>query len=403
MAIGIGSLTSSSGGGSTEYIYENLRKQYNSFQFPTAIILVNGKQIGKAQRDLVLSDIEVENCSGYEASMASFCIYNTYIKDTSTFAYDEVKDYIMLGSLVQILLGYDKSIKNVFTGFISKINFFFQEDDIPGIMVTAMDAKGIMMANSYAKQLTATSYSAAVSEIFEGAVYTTLVEKGIIAKLDISDTPDAQQGAGAGTASGGNKEDSDQSIEMVSESDYEFIVKCAKKFNYEFFVYNGVVKFRKAKEKTDILIEIGPGEGLREIDIEYDITGLVESVEVRSVDPGKAQLIKKSVPIKNKLSQKNMAKQLLSKASKVYIDPTVSSEAEAGYRAEYLKEDISYRYGTLKATMVGLPELEPGRFIRVHNLGEKLTNRFYLTSVRHILSKDGYVTKIEGKSDKQES
>ena len=44
----------------------------------------------------------------------------------------------------------------------------------------------------------------------------------------------------------------DKTVEMVAESDYEFVVKAAKKYNYEFFVSGGNVYFRKAKEYGDL-------------------------------------------------------------------------------------------------------------------------------------------------------
>lgn len=117
------------------------------------------------------------------------------------------------------------------------------------------------------------------------------------------------------------------------------------------------------------------------------------------MDVGKSKKISASKKLKNKVSQGNKAKPLLSKSQKVYLDPTISSQEEAGYRAEYLMEDISYRLGTLEAEFIGLPELTPGRFMKIKGLGTAASNTFYLATVRHIMdSERGYVTKVVGKT-----
>ncbi len=126
-------------------------------------------------------------------------------------------------------------------------------------------------------------------------------------------------------------------------------------------------------------------------------------MEVRGMDVGKSRTISASRKMQNKVSQGNKAKPLLSKSRKVYLDPTISSQEEAGYRAEYLMEDISYRLGTLAAEFIGLPELTPGRFMKIKGLGTAASNTFYLVTVRHIMdSERGYVTKVAGKTASME-
>lgn len=259
-----------------------------------------------------------------------------------------------------------------------------------------MDVKGIMMAGNYARQLKATCFSDAVKEILNKTAYIRLQSSDVITKVEISDTPDKRP-------AGGEEKASDQTIEMVCESDYEFVVKAAKKFNYEFFSIGGVVYFRKAKQNRELLLEASPGEGLRSYEISYDFTGIVEQVEVRGMDVGKSKLISASQKMKNKLSLGNKAKPLIKKSQKVYIDPTITSKEEAGYRADYLAEDISYRLGTLEAEFIGLPELTPGRFLKISGLGSAASNTFYLVTVRHVMDERGYLTKVTGKAASMET
>ena len=491
-----------------------------------AVVVVNDNELKPAKTGLTVGNIEIESSSGFEAGIATFHIYGCYNKIKSCFEFKNIKKYVLIGSQVSIRIGYDTCIKEVFCGFISQVNFFFQEDEIPGVKVTCMDVKGIMMANCYSKQMTATSYSEAVKEIFNQDPYADMKTDGIIKSLNISDTPDKADlasgalggladmagvgdladavmdnkdlisdvasaaetatnavssvagGAPSGAAgaltgmadsltggaassamdtvssvtnaAGGAIEMADQigdtataamntasqaadalggaasqlnqiagaanipgvgavpgvpgmttdkSVEMVAESDYEFVVKAAKKFNYEFFVSAGNVYFRKAKDYDAVLMEVSPSTGMRNIDVEYNVTGLVGKVEVRSTDVAKATQIASSKKLSNKISKGSKASKLVKEAKKVYIDPTADSKKNAGYRADYLAEEIAYRYGTLEAEFTGLPDLVVGRFIKLVNMGDPVNNLFYVTNVRHIMNGErGYTTKIVAKA-----
>ena len=369
------------------YVFENLKKEYENFENPVVVLKVNGKDFKSNKKGFIISDIEVELTCGYEASIVTFSIYNVFDQFSSKFMTEDVKKYIFLGSSVELALGYASTARMVFCGFISRVNFFYDKGELPGIRVTAMDVKGIMMANNYSKQLTAKSYSAAVKEIFTKNAYVTMNNKQIIKNLIISDTPDQ------------NNKDEDKTIEMVCESDYEFVVKAAKKYNYEFFSEQGNVYFRRAKSNSEILMELGPSTGLREFDIEYDITGLVEEIEARSMDNGKGKLIKAKKKFNNKISIGNKAKQYIRRSEKVYIDPTIESLEDANYRVMSLMEEMSYRFGTLECSCIGMPEILPGRFIKLDAIGYPPENKFYVVSVKHRISEDrGFETLITGRA-----
>ena len=375
------------------YTYANLKSKYDNFHHPVIVLKVNGKDFAKNKAGLVVSDIEVELTSGFEASIASFMVYNTFDTDNSCYRINDIKAYIMLGSSVEIALGYEKEAQIVFCGYISRVNFVYEEGDMPGVRVTAMDVKGAMMANNYSRQLTATTYGEAVREILNKGPYMSMSGSQIIKQLIISDTPDKPLVPPVPPKA------SDRTVEMVAESDYEFCVKAAKKYNYEFFTECGNVYFRPAKSNTEIVMAMGPAEGLRFFDIEYDITGLVETVKARSTDVGKAKLIEAQQKMNNKISIGNKAKKFVKKSEKVYLDATITSKEEAENRVNSLVEEISYRFGTLECVCIGLPELLPGKFFELKSMGSPPENKFYLHRVVHRVNEDeGFTTKLYGKA-----
>lgn len=479
------------------YKFENLVNQYERFQHPKAIIKVNNKSLANAKKGFPVSDIVIDLTSGFEASVAEFSIYDVFDRNSGSFLYNKVKKYILIGSEVEVLLGYGPRVRCVFVGVITRVNFLFEEESMPCIRVTAMDVKGIMMSSCYSRQLKALYYSDAVREILDKTAYEKLRMNNIIRDVRITGTADKTRGltsgfgldsiasaAGLGgvmdqvdqatdklssavsSGIGGSAMDllgdaadtltggaagslmgagsglagsltgaagsltgtaegvagaasgmadaagdaasaagdvaeliTDRSLEMVAESDYEFVVKAAKKNNFEFYTECGVVYFRKAKSDTKILMSIGPYKGMRSFDISYDITGMVDKVIARGTDAGKAQVISAKQKYGGKLSTGNKAKALIKGSEKVVIDASITSPEEAAERAASVAETMSYRLGSLRCNMVGLPELHPGHFIQVEGLGTGADNLFYLTRVRHVLDPEGtYISEISGKA-----
>jgi len=101
------------------------------------------------------------------------------------------------------------------------------------------------------------------------------------------------------------------------------------------------------------------------------------------------------------MSTSNKAKKAIKQSRFVYIDPTISSKEEADARVASLVETMSYRLGALDCDCVGLPELAPGRFIRITGMGKPVDNDFYLTTVEHRYDSEfGFSTRLVGKAAK---
>ena len=379
------------------YFYSSLEAKYNNFVYPLVEIEVDGNSISQDKSNIGIARVSVELTAGFEASQAVFSLYNCYNYDSREFEFGIVKKYVLIGSQVTVYMGYEATTVEVFRGFITKSSFIMDEGDVPHVQVTAMDVKAVMMANRYQKMLKAKNYTDAVNEIFKQNVYTNLRSSGAIISYEIGRTPDKP----LVSTDTGIKE-TDKMIEMSGESDYEFIVRAAKKYNFEFFVLGGRVYFRPAKCDTENQMSVDGKVSIKHLTVDYDVTGLVETVEVRGMDVGKGKLLKKEQKNSNKLSQGNKVKPLLDGTKFVYVDPTVQSVSDAADRAKSLMEDIMYRYGSLDLEMIGLPEIVPGKFIKIKNLGEAISNKFYVYRVRHNVSSKGeFTTRVIGVAAKQ--
>ena len=374
---------------------EQLYKKYEGFYYPIARVYIGGSNPEEDKKlKIQVIDYVVEITSDLKAGIASFSLTNVYNSGSGSFKVKDLKKYISLGLDVKILMGHGSSITEVFKGYKARVDFEYNNEITAGayIRITAKDIKGIMMANNNSKRLKANYYCDAVKEILDKSTYQALKNANIVDSISISNTPDKPEGGGAGQTP-------DIRIEMVAESDYEFVVKAAKKFNFEFFTIGGNIAFRKAKANTQELAEITPSDMIITYNIGYDITGLVGEVKVRTLDIGKASKIEVKKKNTGKFSLGSKAKPLISGQSYVYIDSSIETQAEAEKRAEYILEDISYRLGSLSMTLKGMPEFVPGRFIKLKGFGDGISNTYYITDVIHEFDNGGkYVTTILGKA-----
>ena len=353
------------------FSYSSLESTYNGWVNPVALIEVNGKSLLDNKAGLSISDIEVDLTCGFEASQAAFSLFDCYDLIKSEFEYKKVKDYIMLGYPVRVSLGYNAVSRTVFRGIVVRVEFVIDDSAAPHVRVTAMDIKSIMMANHYHKRLLSTTYSGAVNEIFMQGVYMNLIgveldPSCVITGLNITDTPDIYDIP--------TSIDTDTTIEMVGESDYEFIVRAAKKFNYEFFVNAGTILFRPSRGDITTLISIPNTAKVLNMNVSYDITGLVGKVTVRGLDVGKGRTVESSSRHRFIISSRTAAKMLISDSTYVDVDPTVTSRIDAARRASYLFDEMSYRFGSLDMEILGVPEIVPGRFISVTDFGSTVSN-----------------------------
>lgn len=386
----LGGMAGNVSGAANKLTYDTLKKTYMEFASPQAAVFFGGEAF-KYTGEFVIDDINVEVTSDFEASIASFRIYNIYDQSASSFRYSEIKQQVCIGNVMDIVLGYLGVGKTVFHGFVAGLDFHFDNIGLPYLEVTGMDIKGVMMASNYAQQISAASYSAAVEQIFARSVYSSLMKD---MNLQVTATPDAGGTPGSGSTSA-------STIEMVSESDYEFVVKAAKRFNYEFFADKQTIYFRPAKADTAPQAELSAGAGILEFNIGYSVSGLVGEIETRSVDAGTGKLVKASKKLAQDAGIESKARALVNKAQKVYIDASIQSQQDADARASSLYEQMSYRLGSFEATCVGIPDLSPGRFLDVKGMGAPADNSFYITTVMHQFSSDsGYRTRLIGKTAK---
>ena len=87
---------------------------------------------------------------------------------------------------------------------------------------------------------------------------------------------------------------------------------------------------------------------------------------------------------------------LVSGGLEEYIwDPSVNSQEKADQKADALKEEREKRVQGGSGSCVGLPQLVPGRTIKIAGLSSDLNGEYMLRQVSHTLGGDGFLTTFE--------
>lgn len=345
--------------------YSVLEKKYNNFKAPSCEIKVGSTKL-LSGKDLFISELEVELTSGFEASGCRFEICAVYNPEKSDFSSDV--SCLAIGEKLEIEVGYVKR-ESVFNGYISDIKYSFSGSSI-SITVLGMDAKGALMKSRRMEFFTEKTANAIVNKILGESPVSNYISGKVVDSCSEDEVP----------------------LRSHQMTDYELIVEQAQKNGFEFFILQGKAYFRKRKKVKSSIMTLEPGEALISANVTYSGQKLVNEFEIRSIDQEKGEMISGSASISGSFGKSKS--KLLGKSKQIFYEPGVKDANEAKARATARAEEAAESFGELTANMVGIPEIVPGRFIKVKKLADAVNGSYYINYVRHIIDEGGFYTEI---------
>ena len=351
---------------SGSYTYEALAKEYGNFIIPLIKIVVNGIDLVSKQKLAVSSARVTLSLEG--AGMAVIKLSGLYDEKKHTFD-SSAKSSFKVGTVVVLELGYGSKSLAVFKGYVAMLGCEFGEKS-PQIVVTLMDARRLMMTSGATYRLhDVKNYSDAVSQILKK--YSKLCSPVVEAT-------------------------SDNLTEMVSQTqnDYLFITNeliCQGKVNREFFILGDKVYFREPRKQKSPVITMQFGRELLALKADDEYRDL--KVNVHGCDEDKQESVVGSAAVGKAKGQTS----LINPTPELNLtDPTADSQKKAANRAKVIAEHIQWRAQTGRGMCIGMPEIVPGRYIKVEKLDADLGDRsYYLKSVVHEWDEEHYITMFD--------
>lgn len=353
--------------------YQQLKNKYQNFRAPTARLLVDGADLIETMK-IQLVRVTADLSCGYAASGVTFDVKGEYDYEQTGFSAKGAAKVLQLGARVELQLGYIVT-ETVFSGLIVEVRYDFEEDEAPCIHVECMDAKCLLM-KTQRLEIRAENKIAPIVNALLGAQPVSTYLNGHTVKLEESET---------------------QPLPFNMESDYDYLVRQAQYTGCEFFVLAGKAYFRSRPGASSPVMTLEPRQGISRASLSLQGAALVQKVTVVGVDPTSDEAVSGSAAASGTFGKGSGANRMLSGTERTYFDPRTASAKDAAARAKVLMGGIQEQFGLLSCRCIGLPELAPGRWIKIKGLMPEADTSFYITEVRHVYSPNGFTTTFEAR------
>ena len=355
-------------------------EKYNGFKAPVAVVKVNGEKIDREV--FAIKNIRVNITSEYKASDCELVIQiNNCTYDDDKLGLGGDISTFDLGSTIEISLGYndEDGASEVFYGIITERHVTYSGIHTVILDIRGMDVKVAMMGNLNSEvTVDAKKYSAAAILLIEK--YSAFYKK-----LSSESSDDIEN----------------LRFIQYKESDYDCVVRVAKKLGYLFYVVNGEVIFKKISSLSEEGIEISPCPYLYSFYTSQSIYDLVKTVKIiNSKKDGEETPIESSVESGESVGDGSPLVDKLPDGLKSSMKVTlcaheVLSESEAEQAAKAI-----HTFSTMKSTKTevevsGIPDIKPGTYAKFTKINDNFNKKYFITNVKHETSENRYSTIIE--------
>lgn len=200
--------------------------------------------------------------------------------------------------------------------------------------------------------------------------------------------------SGAAVTQGTIPPDWDLPVQRWGASCRDILQDAAEFLCWEFYDDCGRLYFGPPRQESDAVLEYDGLTGLSALRRFKTLSGQWGAVAVAGGDDGGERLWSKTERTAD--SGFGTAQMGSALGGVLYApEPAVLTMAQAQYLSQARMEDVRRSRGGVEGRGVGVPELRPGRFIRLSGLHEAVNGAYYVHTVRHTLTSAGFETSFE--------
>lgn len=341
------------------YTYDELVKAYDNFCTPSAAIYIgNSRENIITAKNAAVDSIQII-LSSEETAALRFRMTNVFNLTNHSIG-DEIKEMLSPGTIVKAALGYGSNLTTVFKGYVTEYKTVYRDD--PAIYVTAVDFRKLLMENRREKyKYTEDTYSKIFEQIITNysGLYDTLHVDAVEEKAEL----------------------------IQSSSDYRFIKnELCKRADRTFFVVGGDVYFKKADKNTSPFMELEWGKNL--ISFQSGKSYCNEQIRAYSAQADKTG----NMCSKDIKTDENTP----SLTSKTQIEEwELGGELDNRMLQNWLEkraEEKETKMKTAAGSVIGIPELVPGRYVRIKGVDSDDAGVYLIREVRHSFDSSGFTT-----------
>ena len=363
------------------YEYTDLQKKYGGFIAPHFTVYLDGKKLPCDEHNI--SELEVEINGDGTAGGCSFSVQDVYIYGTNTWD-NAIVQQLVPGAEIKIVGGYGKdekkSQKELFYGYVDDFTVEFSAETPPTLKVNGIDGLGYLMncrQPIYGGKETPTNI---IETILKKAVSAGFAKSVSVGRLDPFQVP------------------------LVKEQvdDWRFLKLMARRCGATLMVVDGEMIFNTEEVSKEILT-LTLGESLVRFSRRLDLSHQVGEVEIYGRDVNQKPIHAKVNTVTVGDSSYDSAAEMVpafKKASLREYSEFARTEEECRKLAQNRLNGIAMGFVSGDGQCVGIPELIPGRYLKIDGSDKSINGLYYLTKVRHVFSEAGYHTAFEFKGAK---
>jgi uncharacterized protein len=179
-----------------------------------------------------------------------------------------------------------------------------------------------------------------------------------------------------------------------SEDDYQFVKSLASELNYEFFIREESLYFRKPKDSEKANFTFTNGLNIVSFSVETNTSAYVSEVQINFWSSNQKE--KNPQTSKQEEVGNSFGLDLTSQQGKKIIleNVNVSSAEEAKARAvaELKRRNKDLITGNLVS--IGNPSIRPGMTIEIEKVGDRFSGTYYVEKAKHSINQKGYSTTL---------
>lgn len=358
------------------YTFKDLDKKYDGFSAPAYEISIGGKtfECGKVP----ISTLEVElSCDG-RAGGCSFHIEGNYDYEKRKWV-NEMADAVKAGVELEIKGGYGKK-KTIFYGYADDYSIDFDAEGASGISVTGLDGLGYLMSLREPLYAGKKKPAEIVKEILQKSVSAGFAKKVDMASLDGFET----------------------SVVKEQIDDWKFLNLMAQRYGLSLFCVAGELIFSDVASKSSPIMTLTLGKGLDSFQKRVSLAHQVGKVEIMGRDVNQIAIQGEADSVKVGGDGKSAAELVPALKDAVLREYSeyARTQDECKTLAQNRLDGIAMGLVSGRGRCVGIPELIPGRYLKIDGGDKKANGSYFLTKVRHLFDDNGYVTEFEVKGAK---
>ena len=358
------------------YTYTQLLATYKDFSSPGFEIAVDGKTLG--QDKFTIPEVEVEISADGSAGGCSFTIEGQYDSKTSKWE-NNVTKIIKPGAKLVVKGGYETR-KELFYGYIDDYSIEFDSEGVPRIAVNGLDGLGYLMNMCepiYAGKKKAKQIVQMVLQKSQAAGYAKSIKVGTLTGFE---TP----------------------IIKEQIDDWKFLTLMAQRYGASLFAVDGELIFDTVLTKTTPILTLTMGKNIKRFSKRVSLAHQVGKVEVLGRDLNQKPIKGEANRVTAGGSGKSAADWVRGLKDSVLRERSefAQTQEECKTLAQQRLNSIAMGFVTGEGECVGIPELIPGRYLKIDGADDQTNGSYFISRVVHRISTEQYTTMFEVKGAK---